>query len=135
MEDKSTIFIFIDNEQKPVASFVSPVHFDLDTRKLVDGSHTLKIVSKDPTGKEGVRIIPFEVRNGPAIAIEGIKENSIVDGVLPLMINAYGKGDQKTFLIEGSETPQSIPSWVWILIIGIGGWALYYLISYFTMKQ
>jgi hypothetical protein len=135
MEDKSTIFIFIDDESKPVASFVSPVHFELDTRKLVDGYHTLKIVSKDPTGKEGVRIIPFEVRNGPAIAIEGIKKNTIVDGVLPLMINAYGKGDQKKFLIEGSETPQSIPSWVWILIIGVGGWAIYYLITYLTMKQ
>jgi hypothetical protein len=135
MEDKSTIFIFIDDESKPVASFVSPVHFELDTRKLVDGYHTLKIVSKDPTGKEGVRIIPFEVRNGPAIAIEGIKKNAIVDGVLPLMINAYGKGDQKKFLIEGSETPQSIPSWVWILIIGVGGWAIYYLITYLTMKQ
>ena len=135
MEDKSTIFIFIDDEQKPVASFVSPVHFELDTRKLVDGNHTLKIVSKDPTGKEGVRIIPFEVRNGPAIAIEGIKKNSIVDGVLPLMINAYGKGDQKKFLIEGSETPQSIPSWVWILIIGIGGWVLYYLTTYLTIKE
>ena len=135
MEDKSTIFIFIDEEQKPVASFVSPVHFELDTRKLVDGNHTLKIVSKDPTGKEGVRLIPFEVRNGPAIAIEGIKKNAIVDGVLPLMINAYGKGDQKKFLIEGSETPQSIPSWLWILIIGIGGWAIYYLITYLTLKQ
>jgi hypothetical protein len=135
MKDKSTIFIFIDDEQKPVASFVSPVHFELDTRKLVDGNHTLKIVSKDPTGKEGVRIIPFEVRNGPAIDIEGIKKNAIVDGVLPLMINAYGKGDQKRFLIEGSETPQSIPAWVWILIIGIGGWVLYYLISYLTLKQ
>lgn len=135
MEDKSTIFIFIDEQQKPVASFVSPVHFELDTRKLVDGNHTLKIVSKDPTGKEGVRIIPFEVRNGPAIIIEGIKKNAIVDGVLPLMINAYGKGDQKKFLIEGSETPQSIPSWVWILIIGIGGWAIYYLITYLTLKQ
>jgi len=135
MEDKSTIFIFIDDEKKPVASFVSPVHFELDTRKLVDGNHTLKIVSKDPTGKEGVRVIPFEVRNGPAIAIEGIKKNAIVDGVLPLMINAYGKGDQKKFLIEGSETPQSIPSWVWILIIGIGGWAIYYLITYLTLKQ
>jgi len=135
MEDKSTIFIFIDDEQKPVASFLSPVHFELDTRKLVDGNHTLKIVSKDPTGKEGVRIIPFEVRNGPSIAIEGIKNNAIVDGVLPLMINAYGKGDQKKFLIEGSETPQSIPSWVWILIIGIGGWAIYYLITYLTLKQ
>ena len=135
MEDKSTIFIFIDEEQKPVASFVSPVHFELDTRKLVDGNHTLKIVSKDPTGKEGVRLIPFEVRNGPAIAIEGIKKNAVVDGVLPLMINAYGKGDQKKFLIEGSETPQSIPSWLWILIIGIGGWAIYYLITYLTLKQ
>ena len=111
------------------------MHFELDTRKLVDGNHTLKIVSKDPTGKEGVRVIPFEVRNGPAIAIEGIKENAIVDGVLPLMINAYGKGDQKKFLIEGSETPQSIPSWVWILIIGIGGWVFYYLITYLTLKQ
>ena len=135
MKDKSTIFIFIDDETKPVASFISPVHFELDTRKLVDGDHTLKIVSKDPTGKEGIRTIPFEVRNGPAIAIEGIKKNAIVDGVLPLMINAYGKGDQKKFLIEGSETPQSIPSWVWILIIGIGGWAFYYLITYLTLKQ
>jgi hypothetical protein len=134
MADKSTIFIFIDKEAKPVASFVSPVHFELDTRKLTDGHHTLKIVSKDPTGKEGIRFIPFEVRNGPAITVEGIKENSIVDGVLPLMINAYGKGDQKKFLIEGSETPQSIPSWVWILMIGFAGWALYYFITYITIK-
>jgi hypothetical protein len=50
---------------------------------LVDGNHTLKIISKDPTGKEGIRLIPFQVRNGPAIAIEGIKENAVVDGVLP----------------------------------------------------
>ena len=135
MGDKSTIIIFIDDDPKPIASFISPVHFELDTRKLVDGNHTLKIVSKDPTGKEGVRVIPFEVRNGPAIAIEGIKKNAIVDGVLPLMINAYGKGDQKKFLIEGSETPQSIPSWVWILIIGIAGWVFYYLITYLTLKQ
>jgi hypothetical protein len=135
MKDKSTIIIFIDDEPKPIASFISPVHFELDTRKLVDGDHTLKIVSKDPTGKEGIRLIPFQVRNGPAISIEGIKENAVVDGVLPLMINAYGKGDQTIFLIEGSETPQSIPSWVWILIIGIGGWTLYYLITYFTIRE
>lgn len=135
MKDKSTIFIFLDDEQKPIAEFVSPVNFELDTRKMVDGNHTLKIVSKDPTGKEGLRVVPFEVRNGPSIAIEGIRENAVVDGVLPLMINAYSKGDQKTFLIEGSETPQSIPSWVWILIIGFAGWVLYYLITYLSMKE
>lgn len=133
MEDRSSIFIFIDDEPKPVAEFVSPINFELDTRKLVDGIHTLKIVSKDTTGKEGLRIIPFEVRNGPAISIEGIKENAVVDGTVHLMINAYSKGEQKKFLIQGSETPKSIPSWVWILIIGFIGWALYYLISYFYL--
>jgi len=134
MEDKSKIIVFIDDEEQPVAAFISPVNFELDTRKLVDGKHRLKIVSKDPTGKEGIRLIPFEVRNGPAIDVEGIRENAVVDGVLPIMINAYGKGDQKIFLIEGSETPKSIPSWVWILIIGFAGWALYYLFTYLSLK-
>jgi len=134
MEDKSQIVVFVDDEVQPIAAFISPVNFELDTRKLVDGKHTLKIVSKDPTGKEGIRLIPFEVRNGPAIDVEGIKENAVVDGVLPIMINAYGKGDQKMFLIEGSETPKSIPSWVWILIIGFAGWALYYLFTYYSLN-
>ena len=116
-----------------MAKLVSPVNFELDTRKLVDGRHTLKIVSKDPSGKEGLRIIPFEVRNGPAIDVAGIQENAVVDGVLALMINACGKVNSKNFMITGSETPQSIPSWVWILIIGIGGWALYYLVAYINM--
>lgn len=134
MEEKSTILVFIDEDIQPVAAFTSPVNFELDTRKLVDGKHTLRIVSKDPTGKEGIRLIPFEVKNGPAIDIEGIRENAVVDGVLPIMINAYSKGDQKRFLIEGSETPKSIPSWVWILIIGFAGWALYYLITYLSLR-
>lgn len=129
MEAKSKIFIFIDEEEKPVAELLSPVNFELDTSKLVDGKHTLKIVSKDPTGKEGIRLIPFEVRNGPAIMIEGIKENAVVDGVIPIMINAYGKGDTKNFLIVGSETPQSIPFWIFILLILFVAWAIYYQID------
>ncbi|HEX7756467.1 MAG TPA: cytochrome C [Niabella sp.] len=133
MQSKSIVYIFIDDDARPVASVAAPVSFELDTRKLIDGEHVLKIVSKDPTGKEGIRKIPFTVRNGPSIAIEGIKENAVVDGIVPLMINAYGKGDQKSFLIEGSETPQSIPAWVWILIISFTGWALFYLARYFYM--
>lgn len=129
MEEKSKIYIFMDEEVKPIAELVSPVNFDLDTSKLVDGKHTLKIVSKDPTGKEGIRLIPFEVRNGPAIAIEGIKEGAVVDGVIPIMINAYGKGNQKNFLIVGSETPQSIPFWIFILLILFVAWAIYFQIT------
>lgn len=133
MQDKSTIIIFVDDDEQPVARVASPVSFELDTRKLTDGEHTLTIVSRDPTGKEGIRKISFIVRNGPAIAVEGIKENAVVDGVIPIMVNAYGKGDQKSFLIEGSETPQSIPAWVWVIIIGFAGWALYYSVRFFSI--
>lgn len=135
MADQSTVFIFMDDDPKPIAEFVAPVNFELDTRKLADGKHSLKIVSKDPTGKEGIRLIPFEVKNGPAISIEGIQENAIVDGIVPIMINAYGKGDSKKFLITGSETPQSIPAWVWILIIGFVGWSFFYLVQYLPLAE
>ncbi len=126
MEARSKIYIFIDDDSQPIAELVSPVNFELDTTKLIDGQHVLRIVSKDPSGKEGIRLVPFEVRNGPAIAIEGIKENAVVDGVIPIMVNAYGKGDQKNFMIVGSETPQSIPFWIFILLILFVGWAAYY---------
>lgn len=133
MEDKSTISIFIDNEPKPIASFTTPVNFELDTRRLTDGEHLLTIVSKDVTGKEGLRKIPFVVRNGPVVAIEGLKEHDIVDGIVPLMINAYGKGHQNKFIIEGSETPQSVPSWIWVLLIAFASWAIFYLVTNFSI--
>ncbi|GAB3179415.1 cytochrome C [Telluribacter humicola] len=129
MEDRSSVIIFIDDDQQPVGSFKSPINFELDTRKLPDGEHFLRIVSQDPSGKEGIRKIPFTVRNGPDITVEGLQENEVVDGVLPIMVSAYGKGDQKIFLIEGSETPRSIPNWIWVLHIGFGGWAIYYLLT------
>lgn len=134
MKDQSTVFIFMDDEYKPMGEYKTPVNFELDTTKLVDGEHVLKIVSKSNVGKEGIRKIPFTVRNGPSIAIEGISENTVVDGVLPLMINAYSKGDQKKFLIEGSETPHSIPAWLWMVIILFVGWAMYYFITSLNMN-
>ena len=133
MEDKSTISIFIDDQKQPIATFATPVNFELDTRKLTDGEHVMTVVSKDVTGKEGLRKIPFVVRNGPAVAIEGLKENDVVDGIVSLMINAYGKGHQRKFIIEGSETPQSVPSWIWILLIAFASWATYYLVTNFSI--
>ncbi len=128
-ENKSKVSLFIDDELQPIAELSVPVQFELDTRKLTDGEHILKLVSKSSTGKEGIRKIKFIVRNGPAIAIEGIYENAILDGTVPLMINAYDKGNQKKFIIEGSETPQSIPSWLWILLIAFVGWAAFYIVT------
>ena len=132
-EEKSRIILFIDEDIHPIAALQAPVQFDLDTRKLTDGEHVLKVVSKSPHGKEGVRKIKFTVRNGPAISVEGLSENRIVDGTVPLMINAYDKGDQKKFIIGGSETPQSVPSWMWILLIAFFGWAAFYMITNFSL--
>ncbi|MEM0575442.1 cytochrome C [Flavobacterium polysaccharolyticum] len=133
MEDKNKIMIFLDDEKQPIASFSAPVNFELDTKKIVDGEHILTIVSKDISGKEGIRKIPFEVRNGPAIAVEGLKDHEKVDGIISLMINAYGKGNQTKFNIEGIETPQSVPTWLWVFIMSFVGWALYYLITNFSL--
>lgn len=134
MNNHSKVILYIDDNPTPLGEYDVPIHFELDTQKLTDGEHTLKIVSQDPTGKEGIKKIPFTVRNGPAIAIEGLEVNDVVDGQLPIMINAYSKGDQKKFLIEGSETPHSIPAWLWALIIGFVGWAIYYAVTAMNIK-
>lgn len=133
MDTKATIRIFLDDDPEPLGEFVSPVTFDLDTQKMADGNHTLKILSKDANGREGVRMIPFVVRNGPAIDVDGLKASDTVDGILPVMINAYGRGDKGKFIIYGSESPRGIPAWIMILIILFAGWSLYYMVRYFFM--
>lgn len=134
MNNHSKVLLFIDDNITPLGEYYVPVNFELDTQKLEDGDHILKIVSQDPLGKKGIKKIPFIVRNGPAIAIEGLTTNDVVDGVLPIMINAYSKGDQKKFLIEGSETPHSIPAWVWAIIISFIGWAIFYTVTSSLIK-
>ena len=89
----------------------------------------LKIISRSPSGKEGIEKINFYVANGPSINIEGLKNEDVVDGILPLMINAYDKGDQKSFIITGSETPRTIPIWIWIIVLVFVAWAIYYEIT------
>jgi|SRR5690554_1077378 len=125
--------LFVDDEPQPIAELSTPVQFELNTLKLTDGEHVLKIISKSPNGREGIRKIKFIVRNGPAIDIEGLSENKVVDGKMPIMINAYDQGDHHNFIIEGSETPQSIPSWLWIILISFFGWAAFYAITHFSL--
>lgn len=133
-KDKSKVFLFIDDDPAPIAELDTPIVFDLDTKKLTDGEHTLKIVSHSPSGREGIRNIQFTVANGPAIRIEGLKNKDVVDGTLSLMINAYDKGNQKSFLINGSETPQTIPFWIWVIVIVFAAWAIYYEITSYNIQ-
>lgn len=130
MEDKRKIKVFLDDDPKPFASFAPPVKITLDTTKIPDGKHNLRIVAKSSDGVEGVRNIPFIVRNGPEISVVGLKDNETVDTQVPLIINAYGSETKDYFVIRGSETPKAIPAWVWALVIMFIAFGLFYLIMY-----
>ncbi len=130
MEDNRIIKVFLDDDPKPFASFAPPVKIVLDTTKIPDGKHNLRIVAKSSNGVEGLREIPFVVRNGPAISVVGIKDNETVDTQVPLIINAYGSETKDFFVIRGSETPKAIPAWVWALVIAFIAFGLFYLIMY-----
>lgn len=132
MEDKRIIKVFLDEDPRPFAEFAPPVKFVLDTTKIPDGKHSLKIVAKSSNGVEGVKTIPFEVRNGPEISVVGIKENEVVDTQISITINAYGSETNDEFIIKGSETPKAIPAWVWALLISFIGFAVFYFIMYWS---
>lgn len=132
MKDNRHIKIYLDDDPVPFAEFSPPVKFVFDTTKIPDGRHTLKIVAKSTEGLEGVRTIPFEVRNGPAIAVVGLREHEVVNDQIPITVNAYGSERRDMFVVAGSETPKAIPAWVWALLISFVGFAVFYVIMYWS---
>ena len=132
MEENRIIKVFLDDDLQPFAEFQPPVKFELDTTKIPDGRHSLKVVARSSRGIEGIKTIPFEVRNGPEISVVGLKPNEVVDTKVSITINAYGSETNDAFVIKGSETPKAIPAWVWALIISFIGFALFYLIMFWS---
>lgn len=126
MASERSVRIFIDDDPVPFGEFEPPVRFLFDTTRLPDGPHTLKVVARSTSGVEGIRTIPFEVRNGPSIAVLGLKPGEVVDDRVPITINAYGSERKDVFIVTGSENPKGIPAWVWALLIAFIGFALFY---------
>lgn len=133
--DNRIVRIYLDDETSPLAEYKPPVKMVLDTTKITDGDHILKVVARSTKGREGVKEIPFKVRNGPAITVVGLDKNDVVDHDLPITINAYGHERPDMFVVTGSETPLAIPAWVWMLIIAFIAWGIYFLIRYFTPEH
>lgn len=129
-ESKKLIRLFMDDDEIPFAELKSPTKFVLDTTKLTDGKHKLRIVSQSSNEKEGIKIIPFEVRNGPMIYVLGLKKNEVVSDRIPITINSYGSEQTEVFEIEGSETPRAIPAWIWAMIVLFIGFGLFYIAMY-----
>ena len=131
-DDQRIVKVFLDDESTPFGEFQPPVKFVIDTTKIPDGKHELRVVAKSSKGVEGIKTIPFEVRNGPEIAVVGLQKNEVVDSLVPITINAYGTETDDQFIIKGSETPKAIPAWVWALLISFVGFALFYLVRFWN---
>ncbi|MDE2572049.1 MAG: cytochrome C [bacterium] len=122
--EAARIRVYLDDAPEPIAVYVPPAAFSLDTSKLADGEHALRIEANDATGRLGVRHVPFVVRNGPGITVGGLRPGSIVHGVLDLTVNAFGSDEP--FEPRRAESRSPIPVWTWVLILFIAAWAAWY---------
>lgn len=122
----SRVEVYLDGSIDPIGIYQPPARFHLDTEALEDGPHELRIVATDRSGHRGVRNIPFEVRNGPGIAVDGLKRGDVVEGQLDLLVNAYGGAYEENWEPARAETPAPIPTWAWVLFLGVIAWAMFY---------
>lgn len=118
--------VYLDDETEPLLSHRPPVRFELDTARLADGDHRLRVEAYDSTGRKGVRTIPFTVRNGPGIAVDGMRDNDVLEGKIPILINAYGGAGEIAWEPSRAETPAPIPTWAWVLFISIVAFGAFY---------
>ena len=131
--EEQQVLLFLDDNPVPFARYAPPVKIDLDTTRLVDGPHSLRVVARSSSGVEGIQNISFIVRNGPAITVLGLQNEDIVSDVVPLTVTAYGSERTDSFVMKASETPQIIPAWVWATLLAFVGWGAYYLITSLVM--
>lgn len=124
--DPVKLEIFLDDSPQPVAIERPPYTFELDTTKLTDGPHKLFIKAYDRTGVMGIREIHFIVRNGPGIAVVGLTGGDIVEGRIPVLINAYSGTHDIHWEPSRAETPAPVPTWAWVLFLLVVVWAGYY---------
>ncbi|MGH9862180.1 MAG: c-type cytochrome [Candidatus Acidiferrales bacterium] len=127
--DPVKVEIFLDDSPEPIGVYRPPATFELDTTRLPDGPHRLSIRAYDQAGVVGVREVRFIVRNGPGIALMGLKNDDIVEGKIPVLINAYAGTHDERWEPTRAETPAPVPTWAWVLFLLVVVWAGYYWFS------
>jgi mono/diheme cytochrome c family protein len=123
---QNRIDIFIDNGAEPLLSTTPPLSFELDTSGLEDGPHVMRIEAYDSLGVKGIRTIDFSVRNGPGIAVTGLRQSDVLDGKIPIVVNAYGGTSAVHWEPSQAETPAPAPTWAWVMLILLGAFGLFY---------
>lgn len=118
--------VFLDDDPGPIAILRPPGAFELDTTKINDGPHRLRIRAVERSGVPGIRIIDFTACNGPGITVAGNRLGDVVEGKMPVMINAYAGGHEDNFGPRRAETPAPVPAWARVLFLVIVSWAMWY---------
>lgn len=126
VQNEVRTLVYLDDDAEPLLSHPPPVRFELDTARLDDGAHRLRVEAYDSTGRKGVRTIAFTVRNGPGIAVDGVRDNDVLEGKIPILINAYGGSGEIHWEPSRAETPAPIPTWAWVLFIAIVAFGAFY---------
>ena len=121
--------VFVDDERAPRASFEPPGELELDTSDLEDGPHVLRVRAAEGEGSAGNEEIPFVVRNGPGIAVVGLRKQEVVRGRVPILVNAYESRLGEVFAPGRAETPAPVPTWTWVLALVVLTWAMWYVAS------
>lgn len=124
--DRTRIEVFLDDDPEPIVVHRPPARFELDTTQLDDGAHTLHIQAYDSSGQRGVRHVPFRVRNGPGIAVNGLSDNDVLEGKLAVLVNSYGGSSEADWEPSRVETPAPAPTWIWVLFIVIVAFSVFY---------
>lgn len=125
-EDYNRIEVYLDDDPEPIVTHRPPARFELDTTRLADGPHVLRIRAWDTGGQQGVRSVPFTVRNGPGIAVNGLSDDDVLEGSIRILVNAYGGRGETYWEPSRAETPSPIPTWIWVLFIVIVAFAAFY---------
>ena len=115
--------IWVQNHSQPLSGSVAPTccgavaehdsAHELRTGYFAAGGRTSHhaIEAYDDLGVRGTRTIDFSVRNGPGIAVAGIRQHDVLDGKIPVIVNAYGGTTAVNREPSQAETPAPAPTW------------------------
>ena len=79
--------VYLDGTEEPLAVLKEPPYrLKLDTRKIPDGEHTLKVVTHFRGGGQEIREIPFTINNYPDVLVVGLDEGGEVAGEVELRL-------------------------------------------------
>jgi len=117
------IEVYLDGTEEPLAVLKEPPYrLKLDTRKIPDGEHTLKVVTHFRGGGQEIREIPFTVNNYPDVLVVGLDEGGEVAGEVELRL-AVGEPDLPV------EPVRFNPIWYAVALVVVLGsiWAYFAL--------